>query len=573
MPEGGLLPEPFTALLLERGLVTSEGLERLQHIAAQTHTPAAAALTRLGLVGERDLAEAYAAYLGIAVAARASLPERPPLAPELNPLYLRSKRVLPLREHDGCLELAMADPLDDAAAQGMAFLYGLPVRRLAALETDLDDVLAALDAAAADGAGEDAALPGAANASAQDDVALLTDHVSDAPVIRLVNRWIAKAVELAASDIHLEPGAQALEVRYRVDGRLYPSETLSQRWAEPLASRIKLMAKLDIAEKRLPQDGRIRASVRGRPVELRVATFPGLHGEAIVLRILGQLAVELDLDKLELSDDGRTRLRGALARPHGIILLTGPTGSGKTTTLYAALNALRSPELKLVTVEDPVEYSMPGVSQLQVKPEIGLTYAAALRTILRNDPDVIMIGEIRDKETADIAVRAALTGHLVLATLHTNTAAGAVTRLLDLGVDDFLLASTLVLSGAQRLVRKLCPHCARERAATAGERALLQRVLGAAVPDTPLREPVGCPACLGRGYLGRTPLFEAIAVGERQQEQIRARFEERAFMAAARADGTRDLACHGMQKVLAGLTTVEEVMRVVGAEGLCDSTT
>jgi general secretion pathway protein E len=333
------------------------------------------------------------------------------------------------------------------------------------------------------------------------------------------------------------------------------------------------MAKMDIAEKRLPQDGRIKASVRGRPVDLRVATFPGLHGESLVLRILGQLAVELDLEKLELLDDSIAQIQAALAEPHGIILITGPTGSGKTTTLYAALNAILSDEFKLVTVEDPVEYTLPGVSQLQVKPEIGLTYAAALRTILRNDPDVIMIGEIRDKETADIAVRAALTGHLVLATLHTSTAAGAITRLLDLGIDDFLLAATLILSGSQRLVRKLCVACAQERPITTAERERLLHVLPTEDVPSRLYEPVGCPKCLGRGYAGRTPLFEAISINDRLQRMIRADFDERAFSRVAFDNGAAGLWRHGMQKVAAGVTTLDEIFQVIGPDELCASST
>lgn len=564
--------ESLTAFLVDRGLITAESLDRLNHIATQTQTPISAAMTRLGIVSESDLARAFSEFLQIPLASRGELPDKPPIVADINAQYLRSKRVLPLREHPDCIDLAMADPCDDGTAQGVAFLYGRPVRRFAALETDIEDVLANLEATVST-ANTTLPVNSGDNSGSREDIALLTDHASDAPVIRLVNRWISRAVDLSASDIHIEPGQHSVSVRFRVDGKLFESETLSQRWAEPLASRVKLMAKLDIAEKRLPQDGRIQSSVRGHPVDLRVATFPGLHGESVVLRVLGQLSVELDLDKLEISSDGRDRLREALTKPHGIILLTGPTGSGKTTTLYAALNALRSPELKLVTVEDPVEYSMTGISQLQVKSEIGLTYASALRAILRNDPDVIMVGEIRDRETADIAVRAALTGHLVLATLHTNTAAGAVTRLLDLGVEDFLLASTLVFSGAQRLVRKLCQSCAQPQPVSATERSLLTPVIGATdVPKT-LMSPVGCKHCLGRGYLGRTPLFEAISMTEPLQSLMRSRFEEKMFVATALQEGSVSLWQHGVQKVLDGVTTLDEVLRVVNAEERCQTST
>lgn len=561
-------PAALLAFLLERKLITEEALERLDHVVAQSHTPMSAALTRLGLVSERELAEAYSSFLRIPIAEHADFPASPPLMDDLNLLFLRTKRIIPLREHADFIDLAMADPCDDAAAQGIAFLYGRPVHKFAALETDIEDLLNLLE----NGATIDtASLPelGTTAVAEQDDIALLTDHASDAPVIRLVDRWVAKAVELAASDIHIEPGSQSLAVRFRVDGRLHEYETLSQRWADPIASRIKLMAKLDIAEKRMPQDGRIKASVRGNPVDLRIATLPGLHGESVVLRILGQMNVELDLGRLGLSGDGVARLRAALCKPHGIILLTGPTGSGKTTTLYAALNALRSPEVKLVTVEDPIEYTVAGVSQLQVKPEIGLNYATALRAILRNDPDVIMIGEIRDKETADIAVRAALTGHLVLATLHTNTAAGAITRLLDLGVDDFLLASTLILSAAQRLVRKLCMDCARSRPIRDSERMLLSRGIAAENIPARLYEPVGCAKCLARGYWGRTPLFEALTLTAGLADLIRSPFDERQFLDAGQREGNLNLWSHGRQKVIAGLTTLDEILHITGFEDLC----
>lgn len=565
------LPDPLVALLIERGLISEDALPRLVNVVAQSQTPMSAALTRLGVVSERELAESYASLLKIPIAQHCDLSSTP-MARDLNPLFLRAKRVLPFGANADFVDLAMADPCDDDAVRAVAFSYGRPVRKFAALETDIEDALNVLESGSSRTTDQ---LPELGNVAAaeQDDLALLTDHVSDAPVIRMVNRWVAKAVELSASDIHIEPGAQSLAVRFRVDGRLHEYEMLPQRWADPIASRIKLMAKLDIAEKRLPQDGRIKASVRGNAIDLRIATLPGLHGESVVLRILGRLAVELDLDKLALSTDGRHRLRAALSKPHGIILLTGPTGSGKTTTLYAALNALRSPEVKIVTVEDPIEYTMAGVSQLQVKPEIGLSYAAALRAILRNDPDVIMIGEIRDKETADIAVRAALTGHLVLATLHTNTAAGAITRLLDLGVDDFLLASTLIFSGAQRLVRKLCLSCASKRPPCASERAVLAQGSSIAHVPTSLLLPVGCGTCLGRGYLGRTPLFEAITITAELSGRLRAPFDERAFLLAARAEGSVNLFAHGLEKVRDGLTTLDEVLHVAGSEDVCANST
>jgi general secretion pathway protein E len=546
------------------GHLTDESSERAVKLAESTNTALCAVLTRLGLVSEHALADVLATTLSLARLGGRELQLDPAMPSDLNPEFLRVRKLVPVRSAYEGLKLAMANPLDDEAISAVTFAYGEALKPCVALESDVDGVWAKWTGAVAD------ALPDVLS-SPQDmseETLALADHDSDAPVIRLVNRLIGRAVALRASDIHIEPTQDALEVRFRVDGELGASEVLAKRMAEPVASRLKLMAKLDIAEKRVPQDGRLRVAVQGHPIDLRLATFPTLHGESVVLRLLGQQSVALDLAAVGLSDEGLAALRSALVQPHGLILITGPTGSGKTTTLYAALNALRRPESKLVTVEDPIEYTLPGVSQLQVKPEIGLDYPAALRSVLRNDPDIIMVGEIRDRETADIAIRAALTGHLVLATLHTNTAAGAITRLLDLGVQDFLLASTLVLTSAQRLVRRLCGACARPRPADASEAALF-RLAGLQAGDTPVLqvwEPVGCPACLQRGFMGRTPVFEAILLTDDTRRQVKAGFDEQAFSRAAMGAGARTLLQHGLHKALAGETTVAEVIAVTGSE-------
>jgi len=509
------------------------------------------------------MAEIFAEMLAIEVAKRARFPARLPEIDGVNLHFFRTKRALPLVIDQDEVHLAMADPTDDVTAAGVEFLLGKPVKRYAALESELEDYFYKLDAAQAE-AEEAISLASIGTAEVNDDdVAKLSDHASDAPVIRLVHRLIMSASDLGASDVHVEPAANALIIRYRIDGLLQEADVLSARWAEPVASRIKLMARLDIAERRVPQDGRIRFSARGRSLDLRVATFPTLHGESIVLRLLGQVSVKLELDQLGLSDHGLNGLRKALKKPHGIVLITGPTGSGKTTTLYASLNAILNPELKIVTVEDPIEYVLTGVSQLQVKPEIGLTYATSLRSILRNDPDIIMIGEIRDRETADIAIRAALTGHLVLSTLHTNTAAGAVTRLLDLGVEAYLLASTLELAAAQRLVRRLCPHCKIRRSVTKSEAEMIGHGLGKhGVPEA-IYGPKGCEHCNGRGYWGRTPLFEAIEIEEEEREIIRMKQDERMLVDASVRRGGRNLWQHGLAKVVAGETAIDEVLRVM----------
>lgn len=554
--------DPVAEVLQARGLLSREAAERASQAAITSGTAFCSVATRLGLVSEKELAAVFGELLGIDVVERAAFPVSPVVPEGLNRRFLDTRCILPLGETESVVRLAMANPMDDVAVAGVSYATGKAVRRVAALESEIEDFLQLL---AADGIGERAEDPKGVSlhTNGDEDLDRLSDHASEAPVIRLVHRLLTGAMDAKASDVHFEPTAHALTVRYRVDGILQVVENLSSRWCEAVASRIKLLARLDIAEKRVPQDGRIHFTTRGQSLDLRVATFPTLHGESVVLRLLGQQTVSLDLDTLGLGERNLADLRAALARPHGIVLITGPTGSGKTTTLYAALNAILRPELKIVTVEDPVEYSLAGVSQLQVKPEIGLTYSSALRSVLRNDPDVIMIGEIRDRETADIAVRAALTGHLVLATLHTNTAAGAVSRLLDLGVESYLLASTLVLAAAQRLVRRLCPACSGTREADADETALLASGLGEKILPLRLPVPVGCPRCKGQGYHGRLPLFEALPFGTEERELIRNFHSEEALSACALQKGAWSLRRHGVHKVLAGETTLEELLGVV----------
>lgn len=555
--------EPWLAQLVVAGELSNEAITRAQTLAQSTRTPLGAVLTRLGLVSELALASALAKVESLPLLRLPDLHVDSHLPAGLNREFCMGKRALPVRWGPSRqLFLAMADPTNAAVREGIAFAYGAELQPVVALDSEIDEAWRALPAHAPEQTLPDALTN---NADLLDDTASLADHASDAPVIRWVNRLLAKAMALKASDIHFEPAADALHVRFRVDGELGATETLARHWADPVVSRLKLMAKLDIAEKRLPQDGRIKAAVQGRAVDLRVATFPILNGESVVLRVLGQQHVDLALAKVGLPEAGLLALRHALAQPNGLVLITGPTGSGKTTTLYAALHALKRPELKLVTVEDPIEYTLPGVAQLQVKPEIGLDYAAALRSVLRNDPDVIMVGEIRDKETADIAIRASLTGHLVLATLHTNSAAGAVTRLLDLGVQDFLLSATLTLTSAQRLLRCLCNQCKQWRPANVDEVLVLRQAgLLASDADPPLlAHAVGCPGCLGRGYLGRAPVFEAIAMSPAVRQTVHAGFDEAAFTAAA-AGGAGTLLSHGLARALAGETTVAEVLVVVG---------
>lgn len=552
----------FSDVLLARGLVSKDALARGVEIAEASRIRLPFALARLGLLSEGEIADVLAELHGVRRLSRPELQIGLDGASGLNSQFLRSRKVFPLVGAEGCVSIVMADPSDDEAAGAVEFVLGCSVTRAVAEESDIQE---ALDAAFnTQSARSDEAVKSEAT-QLSSDLLQVNDKDSDAPVIRLVSRLIGKAISLGASDIHIEPQADSLWVRFRVDGALSDSERLARRFAESVISRIKLMARLDIAEKRLPQDGRIRTSVRGAAIDLRLATFPTIHGESAVLRVLGQQEVSLDIDSVGLSGPGLHALKVSLKQPSGLILITGPTGSGKTTTLYAALNAVKTPEVKVVTVEDPIEISLPEIAQLQVKQEIGLTFSTALRSVLRNDPDIIMVGEIRDKETADIAIRAALTGHLVLATLHTNSAAGAVTRLLDLGIEDYLLASVLLLTSAQRLVRRLCPECKEPIEPSDEQRKVIDTLsVPTASPAPVLYRACGCPACHGKGFVGRLPIFEAIALTESLRTKISSSFDEGAFQTHAMQQGARTLAQDGLERVREGTTSLDEVLGVVG---------
>jgi len=413
--------------------------------------------------------------------------------------------------------------------------------------------------------------PGAAGADEggeplEEDAERLKDLASEAPVIRLVNQIIARAVETQASDIHIEPFEDRLRVRYRYDGALVEADSPPGRLTPAITSRIKIMARLDIAERRLPQDGRLKLAVRGQEVDFRVSTIPSLWGETVVMRVLDRTAVAFDYAKLGLPPAVVAQLTKALDLPNGIVLVTGPTGSGKTTTLYSGLLSLNSISRKVVTVEDPIEYQLRGINQIQIKPQIGLTFATLLRSILRQDPDVIMVGEIRDLETAQIAVQAALTGHLVLSTLHTNSAAATITRLRDMGLEDYLLTAVLRGVLAQRLVRRLCQAC-RVEVAAAPE--LVARFgLDRRTPERPIRlwHATGCPACRGTGYRGRLAIAEFLHPDAAIERLIFAHADHNEIERAAVAAGMASMFDAGLEAALDGVTTIEEVMRSIRAE-------
>ena len=444
--------------LLDSGAIDQRTLDRARRVAAETGGRLDRVLTQLGLISERGLAEAFAQLLAAPIATAADYPDEPLFVDRLQGKFLRRAHALPIGAGEQRATLAMADPLDSFTRNAVAAALGCPVAVAVAVPIELEAAIDRLYSEAVDG--ELAADEIVADAEpAEEDAERLKDLASEAPVIRLVNQLIARAVETHASDVHLEPFPDRMRVRYRYDGVLHEVEPPPPRLQAAVISRIKIMARLDIAERRLPQDGRIKLTVRGHEIDFRVSTVPALYGETVVLRVLDRTAVEFDYSKLGLPQDIRAGVERALELPNGMMLVTGPTGSGKTTTLYTGLLRLNTVARKIVTVEDPIEYQLTGINQIQVKPQIGLNFASLLRSILRQDPDVIMIGEIRDLETAQIAVQAALTGHLVLSTLHTNSATATVTRLRDMGLEDYLLTATLKAVLAQRLVRRLCPAC------------------------------------------------------------------------------------------------------------------
>ena len=394
------------------------------------------------------------------------------------------------------------------------------------------------------------------------DVDLLKDLASEAPVVRLVNRIIREALEARATDIHLEPQKTGLRVRYRIDGVLHEVATHPRRLTAPIISRLKLMAGLNIAEHRLPQDGRILFRTGGQNLDIRVSVLPTVHGEGVVLRLLLQERRVLDLEALGMLPDQLATFQELISHPNGIILVTGPTGSGKTTTLYAAISRLNQPDRKIITIEDPVEYQIPGISQIQVRPAIGLTFAAAIRSILRHDPDIILVGEIRDLETAEIAIQAALTGHLVFSTLHTNDALGAVARLSEMGIESYLISAATVGLLAQRLVRRICPRCGREEKPSQEFLTAFKRAFPSYQEEIRYFLPAGCDYCAGTGYRGRLAIYEIIPVGGELRRLIVEEKNEEELRQLAREKGYLSLFQDGLRKVAKGLTSFEEVLRV-----------
>jgi general secretion pathway protein E len=560
-PAVGAADEAIVELLTRRGKLDEAGVQRAKRIQPDGGEHLHSLLIKLGLVSEKDMAEALAQVLALPLATPQDFPDQPLVDGVLSPKFLKDSRILPMAEAGQAIVLAMADPLDDFAARAVAIATGRPVERRVAIPADIEKAQERLYGRTGSALSDIVDTLGDGEGGSE-DAERLKDMASEAPVIRFVNQLIGRAVEARASDIHIEPFESKLRVRYRIDGLLQEVETPPGRLTAAIISRVKIMSKLNIAERRLPQDGRVKLALRGKEVDFRVSTVPTMHGESVVMRILDRGGAVFDFSVLGLEPAVLEPYLQMLERPNGILLVTGPTGSGKTTTLYTSLLRLNTPDKKILTVEDPIEYQLEGVNQVQVKSQIGLTFANVLRSLLRQDPDIIMIGEIRDLETAQIAAQAALTGHLVLSTLHTNSAAGSVTRLLDMGLEDYLLASTLNGVSAQRLLRTLCTHCREPNPALddiSEQMGLARFADGAPVQ---LYRPVGCNRCSGTGYYGRTVISEMLVMTDDIRKLVLHREDMGAIHRAAVAAGMRTLYEDGMCKVVRGITSLEEVLRV-----------
>ncbi|MCZ6750457.1 MAG: type II secretion system ATPase GspE [Acidobacteria bacterium] len=546
-------------MLMEQNLLQQDELAKSLALQRERHEKLGRILVDLGFVSSRDVLAALSQQLEIPLVTARDFPAVAPEPDGISLRFMRQFQFLPVRVEDSEITLAMSDPLDFETIAAVRLSTQLAVKVLLCSE---QEILAALERYYPDPE-TDTPDPATAEIATQseEDIEHLRDMASEVPVIRLVNSLIAHAVERRASDIHLEPLEKKFRVRYRLDGVLHSVEAPPRSLQSAVLSRVKLMAKLNIAEHRLPQDGRIQLKILGRDVDLRVSTLPTLHGEGVVMRLLDRSESDrYELGRLGFSAAMMARMEHFSSRPYGILLVTGPTGSGKSTTLYSALKRINTLDRKIITIEDPVEYQMDGINQIHVNTQIGLTFASGLRHIVRQDPDVIMVGEIRDRETAEIAIRAALTGHLVFSTLHTNDAPSAITRLTDMGIESFLLTSSLVAVLAQRLVRVNCPECKQEEI-VAGD-WLRSRGLDAPEGEYRIYRGAGCEACSHTGFQSRVGIFEMMELNEEIRKMILDNSDAGTLARAARAQGMRTLREDGQQKVAAGMTTPEEILRV-----------
>ncbi|HEX9021798.1 MAG TPA: type II secretion system ATPase GspE [Nitrospirota bacterium] len=524
-------------------------------------------LVRLNFASEADVLKALGAQLGLPFHEELGELDRE-LALKLPITYAKKAVVLPLRRENGAVLAATSEPLNLTTIDDLSVLLGADISLCLAPSETILDTLNRLHSEGMNRAEDTVQQMEEEDlsflAAELDEPTDLLEVTDDAPIIRLVNSLLSQAIRERASDIHIEPFEKEMIARFRIDGILYNILTIQKRFQASIASRVKIMSGLNIAEKRLPQDGGIRIKIGGRDVDIRVSIVPTAFGERIVLRLLYRESALLPLEQIGFSGENLTRFNELITRPHGIILVTGPTGSGKTTTLYASLSKINSPDKNIITIEDPIEYQLKGIGQIQVSPKINLTFAAGLRSVLRQDPDVILVGEIRDSETAEIAIQAALTGHLVFSTLHTNDAAGAVTRLIDMKIEPFLISSSVMAILAQRLVRVLCKECREPYGITPAEIAELE--IKGVVPGTTVYKAKGCEACFQTGYLGRSAIYELLIVEDEIRQLIMKSADAATIKSLAMEKGMQTLRQDGAAKVLAGVSSVDEVVRVTQKE-------
>lgn len=560
-PGVGSETDEVSQYLLDSGRLRKSDLKRAEAYREQNGGDLVTLMVRLGLVSERDVAEAESNLLDMPMVSTGDLPDEPPDLESVSLRFLKQNMLLPIEMTDNTLVVVMANPRDRFSLKALAMASGREVEPRVGIASEIENGIEKLFGGGRSAMGQIVDSLGGEGEDELEDVEHLRDLASEAPVIRLVNLILQRAVEARASDIHIEPFENRLKVRYRIDGVLQEVEAPPASSTAAVISRIKIMAKLNIAERRLPQDGRIMHRVQGKELDLRVSTVPTSHGESVVMRILDRESIVLDFDSLGFDAVLKEKFVRVLEMPHGIILVTGPTGSGKTTTLYTALSQINTPERKIITVEDPVEYQLEGINQIQAKSSIGLDFAHALRSIVRQDPDVIMIGEMRDLETARIAIQSALTGHLVLSTVHTNDAASGITRMLDMGVEDYLLTSTVNAILAQRLVRTLHPdhreahRLLPEVASELGFTRLVEQDEYTVYRPLPTAENPG-------GYLGRTSIMELLPVSDSLRRLVMQHATAGELQKLAVAEGMRTMYQDGLLKCLRGVTSVEEVLRV-----------
>ncbi|HPZ08914.1 MAG TPA: type IV-A pilus assembly ATPase PilB [Candidatus Eremiobacteraeota bacterium] len=557
-------------MLLEEGLITPRQLEKAIEQQKNSNESLEKIIIGLGYVTEKEVTEVIGKEMGVPFIDLDEVEIDPELARAIPEHLAQRYKVIPVGQENNKLALAMVDPLNVFAIDDIRLITGFDIEPMISTEesiirainkqfgvTDLAEVHETVQDIALSDFGDLETL----EEEEEMELDKLKELVDEAPIVRVVNLIITQAINDKASDIHIEPRAKNVCVRYRIDGVLHEVMSPPKHIQAPMVSRIKIMASLDIAERRIPQDGKIHLKHDNKEYDLRVSSLPTSHGEKIVMRILDKSSVMIGLDKLGLMPDTRAVFEDLVFKPYGMILVTGPTGSGKSTTLYTALNMLNSPEVNICTVEDPVEYQLPGINQVQINPKAGLHFSTALRSFLRQDPDIIMVGEIRDQETAQIAIESALTGHLVLSTLHTNDAPGAITRLIDMGIEPFLVASALVGVIAQRLVRRICPNC--RESYTPPEEAVAKFGLNLADTNIVFYHGRGCEHCKGTGYKGRSGIYEMMTINENVRPLILRNAPTVEVKDAAIENGMVTLQEDGLRKVLEGTTTIEECLRVV----------